>query len=143
MKILRLLCSLALVTSAFAAGRHTKGETPLNISQGAEVSLADFLVPGKTTIFDFTSAYCPPCRAYDDPLRQLHRQKENVTVVKVDINRPGHSRIDWDSPVIGQYAIRSLPHFKVFGPDGKLIAEDTTDARAGRALVNKLIASLE
>ena len=33
--------------------------------------------------------------------------------------------------------------FKVYGPDGKLVAEDTTDARAARKLVNKLLGSLE
>ncbi len=143
MKPLRLLCSLALVTSAFAAGKHTKGEKPLSISQGAEVSLADFLVPGKTTVFDFTSEYCGPCRVYTQPLLELHRNREDVAVVKVDINRPGYNKIDWDSPVIRQYDLRSLPHFKVFGPDGKLIAADTTDARAARVLVNKLIGSLE
>ena len=44
-------------------------------------------------------------------------------VVKVDINRPDVRGIDWGSPVAKQYGMQSIPHFKVFGPDGKLQAE--------------------
>ena len=124
LKLLPLLCSLVLVTSALAAGRHTKGEKPLAISQGQAVELNDFLVPGKITLFDFTSEYCGPCRAYADPLLQLHRQRADLAVVKVDINRPEIHKIDWDSPVARQYDLHSIPHFKVYGPDGKLLAED-------------------
>lgn len=143
MKFLALLCSLALATTACGAGSHLKGPKPLSIAQGAEVKLADFLVTGKTTIFDFTSEYCPPCRAYAEPLLLLHQKRDDVAVVKVDINRAEIHRIDWSSPVAQQYGLRSIPHFKVYGPDGKLIAEDTTDARTARVLVNKLLASLE
>jgi len=143
MKLLPLLCSLALVPAAFGAGTHVKGPKPLRISQGAEVKLAEFLVPGKTTIFDFTSEYCPPCRAYAEPLLLLHQKRADVAVVKVDINRSEVHRIDWDSPVARQFELRSIPHFKVYGPDGKLIAEDTTDARFARVLVDKLLGTLE
>ncbi len=143
MKLLSFLCSFVLVISALAAGTHVKGPKPLSISQGQEVSLSDFLVTGKTTIFDFTSEYCPPCRAYADPLLQLHQRRDDLAVVKVDINRPEIHRIDWNSPVAQQYGLRSIPHFKVYGPDGKLIAEDTTDDRPARALVNKWLGALE
>ena len=143
MKLLPLLCAFALVTSALAAGKHTKGEKPLSISQGAEVSLADFLVTGKTTVFDFTSEYCPPCRGYAEPLLLLHQQRADVAVVKVDINRSEIHKIDWDSPVARQFKLQSIPHFKIYGPDGKLIAEDTTDQRAASSLVNKWINALE
>jgi thiol-disulfide isomerase/thioredoxin len=143
MKFLSLLCSLVLVTSALAQGKHTKGDRPLAISQGREVNLKDFLVPGKITIFDFTSEYCPPCRAYADPLLKLHERRADIAVVKVDINRPEIHRIDWDSPVAKEFGMQSIPHFKVYGPDGKLIAEDTTDDRPARMLVNKWLGTLE
>jgi thiol-disulfide isomerase/thioredoxin len=135
-------CSLALVTSALAEGRHTKGEKPLRIAQGAEVSLTDFLVTGKITVFDFTSEYCPPCRGYAEPLLLLHQKRADVAVVKVDINRPEMRKIDWDSPVAKQYGLHSIPHFKVYGPDGKLLAEDTTDDRLARIMVDQWINAL-
>lgn len=117
-----LVASVLALTAPLAAA--TKSAEPLRIAQGATVRLADYLVPGKTVIFDFTSKYCPPCRAYDEPLHQLHSKRDDIVVVKVDINRPGVTRIDWDSPVAQQFGLRSIPQFKVYGPDGKLRAED-------------------
>lgn len=141
--LLALLCSVVFASSAFAgAGTHLKGEKPLRISQGAEVNLADFLVTGKITVFDFTSEYCPPCRRYAEVLLRLHQQRSDVAVVKVDINRVEMHKIDWDSPVARQYGLRSIPHFKIYGPAGELRAEDTTDQRLARALVDRWIAAL-
>jgi hypothetical protein len=31
--------------------------------------------------------------------------------------------IDWQSPVAKEFGLESIPHFKVFGPDGKMKAE--------------------
>ena len=103
--LVSLLCSLVLAAPAFAAGKSTKGDKPLSISQGQKVDLADFLVTGKTTVFDFTSEYCPPCRVYADPLLKLHQRRQDLAEVKVDINRPEYHHIDWDSPVSQQYAL--------------------------------------
>ena len=61
------------------------------------------------------------------PERRLAR--EDVAVVKVDINRPEHKGIDWKSPVAQQYALQSVPNFKVYGPDGKLVAEGKDAAK--------------
>src|SRR5512143_4000350 len=109
MKRLTLLaCAFLLAATALAAGRHVKDDKPLAIAQGREVDLKDFLVPGKYTIFDFTSEYCPPCRAYADPLLKLHQRRPDVAVVKVDINRPGVHRIDWDSPAAKQFGLISI-----------------------------------
>ncbi len=116
-----LLATAALV--AFAADTHVKGPKPLRIAMGTEVNLADYLVPGKTTVFDFTSEFCPPCRAIAPKLDQVHASRPDISIVKVDINRPDVKGIDWKSPVAQQYKMQSIPHFKVYGPDGKLRAE--------------------
>jgi len=137
-----VLLALLLATTLHAAGTHAKGEKPLSIAQGQAIDLADFLVTGKITVFDFTSEYCPPCRAYSDPLYLLHQSRADVAVVKVDINRPEVHRIDWDSPVAQQYGIHAVPHFKIYGPDGKVIAEDAPDQPRARSLVNRWISTL-
>jgi len=143
MTILRpVFFALVLATSLHAAGTHAKGEKPLSIAQGQAVDLADFIVTGKITVFDFTSEYCPPCRAYADPLYLLHQSRTDLAVVKVDINRPEVHRIDWDSPVARQYGVHAVPHFKIYGPDGKLLAEDTPDQPRARSLVNRWISTL-
>ncbi len=108
---------------SFAADTHVKGDKPARIAMGEQVQLSDYLVPGKITIFDFTSQFCPPCRAIAPHVEKLHLTRDDIAVVSVDINRPGVQGIDWKSPVAQQYNMHSIPHFKVFGPDGKLIAE--------------------
>jgi len=118
-----LAAMLAVPLILKAEDTHVKNAEPAHISRGATVTLADYLVPGKTTIFDFYSEYCPPCRAISPRLVQLHQKRDDVAVVKVDINRPGVKGIDWQSPVARQFQLESVPHFKVYGPDGALKAE--------------------
>jgi thiol-disulfide isomerase/thioredoxin len=135
-----LLCSLVLAAPAWAAGKQTKGNKPLSIAQGQKVDLADFLVTGMMTVFDFTSEYCPPCRAYSDPLLRLHQQSTNLAVVKVDINRPEYHYIDWQSPVARQFALsgKGIPYFMIYGPEGRLLAEGPE----AREQVNRWLAKL-
>jgi thiol-disulfide isomerase/thioredoxin len=132
MKRLLTLISVLGLLSSVALAAPTKGPEPLRIAMGEQVNLADYLVPGKTVIFDFTSKYCPPCRFYDEPLHELHASRDDIVVVKVDINRPGVQRIDWQSPVAQQFKLQSIPQFKIYGPDGKLVAEDVLDNRDGK-----------
>jgi thiol-disulfide isomerase/thioredoxin len=129
MKPIRLLLALLFVgLLAFpgvtsAAEPNVKEPTPATISHGKKVTLTDYLVPGKTTIFDFYSEHCPVCKSLEPGIRKLHASREDISVVFVDINRPGAKGIDWDSPVSKQYDLPSTPQFKVYGPDGKLQAE--------------------
>jgi len=122
---------LALVVAGFVAvsaaaradGIHVKGPVPIVISKGRKVKLADYLVPGKTTVFDFYSEFCPTCHALAPSLKKLHANRDDVALVMVDINRPGVKGIDWDSPVSIQFNLPSTPQFKIYAPDGKLEAE--------------------
>lgn len=114
---------IVLPLALLAAAPRTKPDRPEHISHGAEIKTADYLVPGKTVVFDFYSEFCPPCRAIAPELEKLHAKNANVVVVKVDINRADVRGIDWKSPVARQYALESIPHFKIYGPDGKLVAE--------------------
>ncbi len=114
---------LAAPLALTAEDTHVKGPEPAHISHGQTVTLADYLVPGKTTVFDFYSEFCPPCRRISPKLEKLHQTRDDIAVVKVDINRPGVRGIDWQSPVAQQFKLESIPHFKVYGPDGNLKAE--------------------
>ncbi len=140
-KLAALFVSLVLVTAGFAA---TKGAEPAHVSMGKTINLEDVLVPGKTTIVDFTSKYCGPCQFYTEPLAKLHAARSDLAVVKVDINRPDVRGIDWKSPVSQQFKLQSIPHFKVYGPDGKLIVEDVAGANsAGRKWVHNQLDKLK
>jgi thiol-disulfide isomerase/thioredoxin len=135
------LVSVGLLAASDAkpATPPAKGEKPLRISLGQKVDLAAYVVPGKTTIFDFTSEFCPPCRAIAPKLEKLHSNRDDIVVVAVDINRPGFKGIDFKSPVAAQYGLHSIPHFKIYGPDGKLKVEDTASSHAGYETVLKWV----
>jgi len=134
-----LICAaaVALPLALFAAETNTKGEKPRRVAFGETINLADYVVPGKTTVFDFTSHYCPPCEAIAPKLDEVHAKRADVAIVAVDINRAGVKGIDWKSPVAQQFGLRSIPHFKVYGPDGKLVAEDKPNDPAARRIVTK------
>ncbi len=138
-----LLCLVASLSPA------EKTQGPVSILNGEAISLAEYLVPGKTVIFGFVSDYSPPCpcepyHTLGDPLEALHASRDDVVVVKVDVNREGVTKVDWDSPMMQKFGLRRLPHFVVFGPNGKLIAEDNirTTEFAGRDMVHEMLVAL-
>jgi thiol-disulfide isomerase/thioredoxin len=109
-----------------AAGTDAVAEKPAKparVSQGQEIELADYAVAGQNVVFDFMSDYCPPCKQIAPYMDRLHEESSDVTVVKVDINRPGVRGIDWKSPVAAQFRLSSIPHFKVMDDKGNLLAE--------------------
>jgi thiol-disulfide isomerase/thioredoxin len=125
-RTLGLILTLSFVASAglpTAWAEAVKGAEPLTVSHGREVQLADLAVPGKTTVFDFYSEFCPPCRAIAPLVKKLHEARADIAVVEVDINRPGVEGIDWKSPVAREFQLDSIPHFKIYGPDGQLMSE--------------------
>jgi thiol-disulfide isomerase/thioredoxin len=130
-----LLASVALPLVAATSSPAAKPAKPLHVSMGAPVKLNDYLVPGKTVVFDFYSDYCGPCKVIAPKLEALHEKRADIIVVKVDINRPGVRGIDWKSPVAKQYGLNSIPHLKIYGPDGKLMAEDGEKGAKARELV--------
>jgi hypothetical protein len=46
--------------------------------------------------------------------------REDIVIVKIDINRSGVTGIDWQSPVARQFKLNSVPHFIVVSPSGKI-----------------------
>ena len=90
---------------------------------GEPFALAGHLVPGKITIVDFYSEYCPPCMRIAPALEKLAASRSDLVVRKLDINRPGVRGIDWSSPLAQQYGLNSIPHFKIYDTQGQLLAE--------------------
>lgn len=121
-------CARATQGPAYTEETPTPPEEPSTaarktISHGEEVDLEDHLVAGKITIFDFYSDYCPPCHIESQRLEELVKRREDIAVVKVDINRPGRTGIDWESPVARQHSLHSIPHFIIYDADGRVMAE--------------------
>ncbi len=141
MKKFVLLLSILFLLQLFSCaspnvGSGKEGEkvssnkgTVQEISFGKEVDIKKYVKKGKMTIFDFYSEYCPPCRRIAPLLEKLAEKRDDIVVVKVNINRPGTYGIDWRSPVARQYNLNSIPHFKIFSKDGKLEMEGRTAYR--------------
>jgi thiol-disulfide isomerase/thioredoxin len=85
-------------------------------SKGEAFDVKEHLAAGKYTIFDFYADWCAPCRALDPQLRRLASRRPDVAVRKVDI-------VDWESAVVKQFRVTSLPHMQVYDPNGALLAE--------------------
>lgn len=109
------------------------------VSYGEPIELTDYLVPGQYVIFDFFSEYCGPCMQFAPLLEKLATERADIVLVSVNINRPEVRGIDWESPVARQYNLRSIPHFKIYGPDGEMVAEGDE----ARAMIVQWLGELE
>ncbi len=111
------------VAALFVMRPGSRGHADNSRAPGETVNVREHLFPGKTTIVDFYSDYCPPCRKIAPLLQKLAARRPDVAVVKLDINRPGVRGIDWGSPLANQFQLRSIPHFQVWDAQQRLVGE--------------------
>jgi thiol-disulfide isomerase/thioredoxin len=108
----------------FMCSANPEGESAVNADNpGEEININNYLKPGKTNIVDFYSEFCPPCRMISPLLSKLDTKRDDIVVLKVDINRKGVRGIDWGSPLARQFSLRAIPHFKIYDGSGKLASE--------------------
>jgi thiol-disulfide isomerase/thioredoxin len=89
---------------------------------GENIDIMKHVESGKITVFDFYSEYCPPCKTIAPQLAELDKARPDIVVKKIDINRKDHKGIDWQSPVVQQYKIQSVPYFIIYNENGKVMA---------------------
>jgi thiol-disulfide isomerase/thioredoxin len=105
----------------YLAVAHANRSQAVNaFNPGAEFSVEAHLQRGKTTIVDFYSEHCPPCRQISPLLKKLEKMRSDLAVVKVDIDRKGAGSIDWLSPLARQYDLQSVPYFRIYDQEGNL-----------------------
>jgi thiol-disulfide isomerase/thioredoxin len=104
---------------------HAAAVEEANAGKGGQtLDLKALPVPGKTTVLDFFSPYCPPCMALAPLLEQLAQKRADLVIKKVNIQRPevsGH--IDWQSPLAKQLSLHSIPHFMIFDRQGQTVSQ--------------------
>jgi len=105
-----------------SSGRYTSRALPSYMIEGS-VNLRKSIVKGKINIVDFYSEYYPPCNRIAPFLKKLDDRRGDIVVIKININRTGVTGIDWQSPVAKQFNLKSIPHFIIISPWGKLMCE--------------------
>ena len=116
----------ALIWTLLGVGAHPAAAQVQdgNPGRGGEtLEIKSLLSRDRTTAIDFFSPYCYPCVQMVPLLEKLAARMPEVVFVRVNINRPEVKGIDWKSPLVQQYRLRSVPYFMIFNPQGKVVAE--------------------
>src|SRR5262249_53774400 len=81
-----------------------------------------YMVRGKFTIVEYYSPYSQPSLTYIQLLKQLCQSRPDIAVRTVNINRPEVQDVDWQSPVVTNDGVGSVPYFCIFDQNGNLRA---------------------
>jgi thiol-disulfide isomerase/thioredoxin len=97
--------------AAFVAARGQQVEV---ITHGAQVDITKHLALGNVTVVDFYADWCGPCKQLSPSLEQMAKTDPDIVLRKIDI-------VDWNTAVVKQYNIHSIPHVNVYNRGGKLV----------------------
>ena len=90
---------------------------------GQQVDLGTVVVKGKITIVDFYADWCGPCKVVGPELEKMAASDPDVILRKIDI-------VNWETPVVKQHGIDSVPNVRVYGKDGTQIGAATPSPNA-------------
>ncbi len=97
--------------AAIVAGRGLQTEV---ITHGAQVDIAKHLALGNVTVVDFYADWCGPCKQLSPSLEQMAQTDPQIALRKIDI-------VNWNTAVVKQYNIRSIPQVNVYNRGGLLV----------------------
>ena len=97
----------------------TAGGGKITKKGSARLDLATVLVKDRITVVDFYADWCGPCRRLAPLLEDVVQQDPDVYLCKVNIK-------DFGSPVAEQFQLRSIPHVRVYGRDGKQVGQGSS-----------------
>ncbi len=102
---------------------------------------------GKLVLVDFWASWCGPCRAENPNVVKVYNRFKNkgfeIVGVSLDNNREAWLKAiaddgltwvhvsdikGWENEVAQQYAVRSIPHTVLVGPDGVILAKNLRGA---------------
>jgi thiol-disulfide isomerase/thioredoxin len=102
------------VVRAPAAAVAGRGQQVEVISHGAQVDIIKHLALGNVTVVDFYADWCGPCKQLSPSLEQMARTDPDIVLRKIDI-------VNWNTAVVKQYNIHSIPQVNVYNRGGQLV----------------------
>ena len=124
---------LACANAAGAAVPHVEYANADN--PGERVKIKRFVEPGKITIIEVGSRYCPDCLKSAPLLDELKAKNPDFKIVHLSINQKGVEGVQKNSPLRKECAAHYVPHFIVFDKTGKKIAESNRKKNNPRPLI--------
>lgn len=136
----------------FSVVGSTLPDAPLKDRQGNEVKLSDFA--GKYVYIDLWASWCAPCCAEVPHLQRLERELQNDLVVFVSVSidedgaawrnkmdelgMHGNQFIAADDTLATMLNVSGIPHFLLYGPDGRMLEYKAPRPSSGGRLKNLL-----
>lgn len=106
-----------------ATGLAQDPKTLNSFNPGEIFELETYLKRDKVNIVVFWSRHSEPSRRLADSLNELAAKKSGLSVVLIDVDRKGSNEIDWRSPLVRQYNLKSLPYVQITDKEGQIVAE--------------------
>lgn len=101
-----------------------------NIRKGGQsIDISPLVGNGSITIIDFYADWCGPCKSAEPHLKKLAKDSR-VNLIQIDI-------VNWETPVVKQYGLRSIPNMRVFDANGKQIGDATHSVSQIKKLVEQ------
>lgn len=91
--------------------------------EGETIAVREYLTRGKPNVVIFWSRSCPACQALEPYWNRLAASRPDLSWNRLSVDRRSAEGIDWGSPLVRQYQLRSLPAVQFYDASGQLQSE--------------------
>lgn len=113
---------------AYGAVEFEAGSGIQEVTPDVPFNAEDYVEPDQPTIIELYSSSCPGCKRLHGHLKQFLRARPDVAVTQIHIGRYWSSESVRESYGVD---VKTVPHIIIYGPNGKLIAEDNGRDKSG------------
>ena len=141
--------------------RHFTKGTPytdltLELPDGTQKHLSDYIVKGKLNFIDFWASWCGPCRMAIPSVKEMHQKlgdKVNILSLSVDTSKDAwkkamdEEQMPWTQLLVPKtstkamtdaYRVRAIPYLMIIDGEGRVLFS-THDADKAHEMIKKLI----